>query len=1232
MLEIRNLTKVYHSKNGNSVTALDNVSVSFPETGMVFVLGKSGSGKSTLLNVIGGLDGYDSGEFVIKGKSSKDFGGSDFDAYRNTFIGFIFQEYNILDDFTVGANIGLALELQGKKATSEVISSILAQVDMLDYAKRRPNELSGGQKQRIAIARALVKDPEIIMADEPTGALDSNTGKQIFDTLKELSKSKLVIVVSHDRDFAEKYGDRIIEMKDGKILSDITKHQVAAREVSSGILQMNDNLLRIEKGYQLTAEDVKLINEYLRRQETEILISGDRRINDGVKVTAGISEDNTSAVFKDTDEAVDVKKKSYDKKDAKFIRSRLPMKNALKMGSSSLGHKKFRLVITILLSLIAFALFGFADSMGAYDKIIAATDSIVDTGITNASYSLGVKHKWVYSDGDESVYYQSAAMNEEDLKTLSEKAGMSFIPVFNGTAGEGRDSNISLEHMMLKSDKLEMNNSAYTSKLYGFTAAGASDLSSLNFNLVGKMAEAEDEIVITEFMCRQFNLAGFQNEEKGEKIEAGQLTTDPSGGDNSIIGKHLTVKLQGMNYTFKICGVIDTRFDYDRYADFIPTDSSKEPVQDESIMHMIMATELENTLSYGFHGLGYITETALDKMAEMTKFNMGSMTYIGISTNGWNLTLQQDSKDSGAEGGIQGGIQGGMIKAKDSVDIGEVFVDSIGSSNQIAWFYRVAQSSDIQSLGEITWFDGTPRTTLGANEILICEEHLNGMSLTADITDEVDEILSKQYGMSIEEMEKFHSLQDILNTLANEKYNAYVISDEFFEANKAQIEELYRSYNGVIEGEPVDENALRDEWKARAEEWIWQIPDITSREEMQLEAYRSFCQELFGKTYNEKYNLDFYSKLLDCISCDMNTQSIFVSDDSYTRMLIVEYAYATVYGNPAICDDEEFIDKVISQRYHDKDGWATSKNVETAASLYVDYIQNDTQHMEEEPYAGKGYSDFEEEGKKLFAEKTGINASSLLEGTYLSNRYWDNKGNEISKKLDNYVVVGTFKNNSGNDRELIVSDTLYSEYEAYRETQNMAVEIISPHEQGIYAFAIAPMPTDRDAIERLVTLSYDRSGDYSFELQNQVMDTLDGFNDFIEVGAQVFLYIGIGFAVFSALMLMNFISVSISYKRREIGILRAVGARSSDVFKIFFCEAFIIALINYILSVAATIAATTVFNNIVREEGINVTLLHFGPRQLILMLLISIAVAAIASFLPVWNIARRKPVDAIKNK
>ena len=235
MLEISHLSKTYKNKKGKDVDALVDISLKFPETGMVFLLGKSGSGKSTLLNVIGGLDNPTKGEIIIKGKSSKNFSQSDFDSYRNTYVGFIFQEYNILNEFSVYDNIALAIELQDKKVDHDKIVKLLKDVDLEGYEKRKPNTLSGGQKQRIAIARALIKNPEIIMADEPTGALDSNTGKQVLDTLKKLSKDRLVIVVSHDRDFALTYADRIIELKDGKIINDDTKVNKKSEVLSDNI-------------------------------------------------------------------------------------------------------------------------------------------------------------------------------------------------------------------------------------------------------------------------------------------------------------------------------------------------------------------------------------------------------------------------------------------------------------------------------------------------------------------------------------------------------------------------------------------------------------------------------------------------------------------------------------------------------------------------------------------------------------------------------------------------------------------------------------------------------------------------------------------------------------------------------------------------------------------------------------------------------------------------------------
>ncbi len=231
MLELKNITKRY-TVGEITTTALNSVSSSFGEREFVAILGTSGSGKTTMLNVIGGLDRYDSGDLIINGKSTKEYNSRDWDTYRNHSIGFVFQSYNLIPHQTVLSNVELALTLSGvsKKERRARAVEALEKVGLGDQLKKKPNQMSGGQMQRVAIARALINNPDIVLADEPTGALDTETSRQIMKILSEVSREKLVVMVTHNPDLAKEYATRIIRLSDGVIISD-EKNVPAAYEV-----------------------------------------------------------------------------------------------------------------------------------------------------------------------------------------------------------------------------------------------------------------------------------------------------------------------------------------------------------------------------------------------------------------------------------------------------------------------------------------------------------------------------------------------------------------------------------------------------------------------------------------------------------------------------------------------------------------------------------------------------------------------------------------------------------------------------------------------------------------------------------------------------------------------------------------------------------------------------------------------------------------------------------------
>ena len=268
MLQIKNIRKEY--KTGSLIQrALDDVSLSLRDNEFVAILGPSGSGKTTLLNIIGGLDRYDTGDLIINGVSTKKYKDRDWDSYRNHTVGFVFQSYNLIPHQTLLANVELALTISGIKAKERKARALeaLDKVGLKEQAHKKPNQLSGGQMQRVAIARALVNDPDILLADEPTGALDTETSVHVMDLLKEVAKDRLVVMVTHNPELAEEYANRIVKLKDGKITDDSNPY----KPEDDGIKPVHRNLGKASMNF-LTALALSFNNLWTKKTRT-VLVS-----------------------------------------------------------------------------------------------------------------------------------------------------------------------------------------------------------------------------------------------------------------------------------------------------------------------------------------------------------------------------------------------------------------------------------------------------------------------------------------------------------------------------------------------------------------------------------------------------------------------------------------------------------------------------------------------------------------------------------------------------------------------------------------------------------------------------------------------------------------------------------------------------------------------------------------------------------------------------------------------
>lgn len=406
MIQISNLTKVYKSKKKNNHKALDNVSLTLPNNGLVFIIGKSGSGKSTLLNLLGGLDNTTSGSIIVDGNDITTFKESDLADYRNNHIGFIFQDYHLLDELTVYENIVLSLNLN-KLEDNGLVLHALEKVGLSGYENRYPTELSGGERQRVAIARAIVKKPYVILADEPTGNLDNETGTQIISLLKELSNECLILIVSHNTIDTYKYADRIIKLSVGKIISDESRNP----EYLDNISCVN-NILYYPMDKTLNEEDINVIN---KKEFNKIIGKNDKYI------TTSINNNN--------------------ERNIKIDKKNLSIKNIFKLCLTFLKSKIFRITASSFMISVIMVILSLAQTIITFDsnEIIKREMSkynqnslLLDKQMTDDQKSnSGGNYNVCIDDGD-IQRFKDAGYNGDIYEVLSYS-----VPIASSTNGAG---------------------------------------------------------------------------------------------------------------------------------------------------------------------------------------------------------------------------------------------------------------------------------------------------------------------------------------------------------------------------------------------------------------------------------------------------------------------------------------------------------------------------------------------------------------------------------------------------------------------------------------------------------------------------------------------------------------------------------------------------------------------------------------------------------------------------
>lgn len=1136
MLSIKNLTKIYKTKGGEDTKALDNVSLDFPEKGMIFLLGKSGSGKSTLLNLIGGLDFPTSGEIILKGRSSKDFSQSDFDSYRNTYVGFVFQEYNILNEFNVEQNIALAIELQNKKVKKEDVDHLLKQVDLENFAKRKPNTLSGGQKQRIAIARALIKAPNIIMADEPTGALDSKTGEQVFETLKKLSSDKLVIVVSHDRDFAERFGDRIIELKDGKVLSDETKEYKQPERISDNVAIINTHAIKIEDAKKLTKADFEKLYDAIKQGDGKVFISSGENASKSMKV-ARIQEDGTSDEFAKTKE---VRVKEYDASKTKFIKSRMPLGKSIKMGLSSLKSKPVRLVFTMLLSVVSFSMFGVAAGLMLYNDSHTYSEALKKTDYLAEPLQKISKGKEVHqeiSDGkvvreNKYDFSREELFGVNEIKQLNENShGLVYVGV-----GGSNSSNFPFMGLGMKK------NAKFYSTYYGinyYSDVGEEAIKKLGYQIEGNYPTNKDEILLPKIF--------------GEMLIDSEATTKKSISE--LIGEEFNFSFGNSTKPIILSGFYDAGAIPEKYKQLANEESALSDKEKQNL-----AKDFNAFMGDSFNCVAFVTSDLYDTV------------------------VQKNSSSVYIQNYYRSGIRISQYEIKEDItpDYGQAFYTE---------------------------------TTYNTNKAYIKLYDRNGNPVT-DISSLSDKQAyvgeSMFFGNSESVVINFYI--SFLNSYNNSNYSKFMPGYRYYAY--ALDEQIQALISNIASPESLEQAAMIFEQYGGEFEVAYKISNLFN-EYRYSSSYstlpaedRTKLEEIYDSDYNDSEDVEFlYNNMVEHFD-------EFVPN--YFPYYYLGQAY--MYRNDQYKEIFDNNPDIAALAEKSRDEW-TSQDV-TKVKTFLD--NNFLRSLS--PYSSEWYSRL---AGYTFADYK-VPADSVFNPVGISTLNYKNYNGETGK-ID---VVGYFTVDAetyGGDMILMKQSFIDS----------ITLEGKGGGSQSIYFYETSYVaPEDARYTRAMVQTNYSfaevefmrKSGDktFTYNLTSPAYEKANMVVTMIVILKNVFLWVGVGFGVFAALMLLNFISVSISSKKRDIGILRAIGARKIDVFKIFFSESLFIAALCSILAIVITIVTDMSLDNYFISE-IGLSILQFNIITFLLIVGIALVISFIATLIPVLHSSRKPPVESIRS-